>query len=84
MAEFKPPKQERSDFHGKQSSTYKMDVQISHSIHPEVQKEDHIQQIQGKYRTDFERSMQVERGGDHRGESDGGSYSPAGEYSAEI
>ena len=30
-----------------------------------------------------ERSMQVERGGDHRGESDGGSYPPAGVDPAE-
>ena len=61
-----------------------MDVQISHSVHTEVEKEDYLQQVQGECRTDTERSMQVEGSRDHRGESDGRSYPFAGEYSAEV
>lgn len=61
-----------------------MDVQISHSIHAEISKEDHLQQIQREYRTDLERSMQVERSGDNRGESDDRSYSLAGVDSTQV
>ena len=51
---------------------------------PKYSKEDHLQQVQGKHCTDTERSMQMEGGGDHRGESDGGSYPSVGEYSTEV
>ena len=61
-----------------------MDVQISHRVHTKISAKDHIQQIQRKHRTDTERSMQMERSGDHRRESDGGSYSPASKYPTEV
>jgi putative transposase len=59
-------------------------VQISHSVHAEIQKEDHIQQVQGKHCADTEGSVQMEGGRDHRGESAGGSYSFAGEHTTEV
>ena len=61
-----------------------MDVQISHHIYTEVQKEDNLQPVQRKHRANPKGSMQMERSGDHRGEGYGGSYPFAGKHTAEV
>ena len=84
MAEFKPPDKE---------GVISMENSLAHTkwmckyhivFTPKYSKEDHLQQVQGKHCTDTERSMQMEKGGDHRGESDGGSYSPTGVDTAKV
>ncbi len=43
----------------KQFGTYKMDVQVSHSVHTEVQKEDHIQPVSSGLARDNPNLVQV-------------------------
>jgi putative transposase len=50
----------RSDFHAKESSTHKVDVQISYYLHPEVQEKGNLQSAEGKYRRDHKGPVQVE------------------------
>jgi hypothetical protein len=50
-------KQKKGVAYGRESSTYKMVVQVSHSVHPEIQKENNIQPTADRYKGDNKRFM---------------------------
>lgn len=50
-------KQKKGVAYGREFSTYQMAVQVSHSFHAKVQKEDNIQRAENRYTGDNKRSM---------------------------
>lgn len=65
-------KQKKGVAYGREFSTYQVVVQVSHSVHAQVQKENNIQRAAGRYKGNNKRFMQVERRRNNRGAYDVG------------